>query len=171
MKNLHKMEKLIGPVARDIPKEKLKILLLYLIGFLIVLSILQEYEDYLDPDLSKPDPTTLTTIASSIPPLNAPTNDSGAAPRKSTNPEKLYTNENDLFDANSNTALTNSTTTNPPPPTTTTNNDDDKTTSGVKNPRELFPGRPGPAQDGNNNDGFQGKFCLSRMGYYICINL
>ena len=74
-----------------------------------------------------------------------------------------------MFDANSNTALTNSTTTNPPPPTTSTNNnDDDKTTSGVKNPRELFPGRPGPAQDGNNNDGFQGKFCLSRMGYFIC---
>ena len=71
-----------------------------------------------------------------------------------------------MFDANSNTALTNSTTTNPPPPTTT-NNNDDKTTSGVKNPRELFPGRPGPAQDGNNNDGFQGKFCLSRMGYFI----
>ena len=72
-----------------------------------------------------------------------------------------------MFDANSNTALTNSTTTNPPPPTTN-NNDDDKTTSGVKNPRELFPGRPGPAQDGNNNDGFQGKFCLLRMGYFIC---
>ncbi len=77
----------------------------------------------------------------------------------------MYTNENDLFEANSNTALTNSTTTNAPPTITTNNDDETNSNVGIKNPRELFPGRP-TGQAGNNNDGSQGKFFFKCDGLF-----